>query len=196
MSIYRSYQCTWEFAELHLAITSCNSIPSFTLGNFPHAAQLDRSMLINIVNQLILIKYCTRFVLQPHPWKVRTWRIHEICTVFWTPIRLISHQCQSFFSSSSWYLNILVIFFFSKLFVWFVAVISLCGISVLANLFLIYLACNQATRSAYWTRRIGDERQLLFHGDDDDSALWNGTNWSSSLVCEDHMDQKYTRGFC
>lgn len=58
---------------------------------------------------------------------------------------------------------------FSKLFVWFVAVISLCGISFLANLFLIYLACNQATRSAYWTRRIGDERRLLFHGDDDDN---------------------------
>jgi len=58
---------------------------------------------------------------------------------------------------------------FSKLFVWFVAVISLFGISLLANLFLIYLACNQATRSAYWTRRIGDERQLLFHGDDNDN---------------------------
>ena len=44
----------------------------------------------------------------------------------------------------------------------FHVVLSLCGISFLANLFLIYLGCNKATRSAYWTRRIGDERQLLF----------------------------------
>ena len=55
----------------------------------------------------------------------------------------------------------------SKLFVWFVAVISLCGISLLANLFLIYLACNQATRRAVWTYRKG-EQELLFSGDDDD----------------------------
>jgi len=59
---------------------------------------------------------------------------------------------------------------FSKLFVWFVAVISLCGISLLANLFLIYLACNQATRRAVWTYRRG-EQELLFSGDDDDDAL-------------------------
>jgi len=59
---------------------------------------------------------------------------------------------------------------FSKLFVWFVAVISLCGISLLANLFLIYLACNQATRRAVWKYRRG-EQELLFSGDDDDDAL-------------------------
>ena len=57
--------------------------------------------------------------------------------------------------------------FFSKMFVWFIAVISLCGISLLANLILIYLACNQASRSAVWTRRMG-ERQLLFSDDDNE----------------------------
>ena len=57
--------------------------------------------------------------------------------------------------------------FFSKLFVWFIAVISLCGISLLANLILIYLACNQASRSAVWTSRMG-ERQLLFSDDDNE----------------------------
>lgn len=56
---------------------------------------------------------------------------------------------------------------FSKLFVWFIAVISLCGISLLANLILIYLACNQASRSAVWTHRMG-ERQLLFSDDDNE----------------------------
>ena len=56
---------------------------------------------------------------------------------------------------------------FSKLFVWFIAVISLCGISLLANLILTYLACNQASRSAVWTRRMG-ERQLLFSDDDNE----------------------------
>ena len=45
---------------------------------------------------------------------------------------------------------------------WFVAVISLCGISFLANLFLIYLACNQASTGGLWKRRYEDERQLLF----------------------------------
>ena len=57
--------------------------------------------------------------------------------------------------------------FFSKLFVWFIAVISLCGISLLANLILIYLACNQASRSAIWNSRMG-ERQLLFSDDDNE----------------------------
>ncbi|XP_068721629.1 N-acetylglucosamine-1-phosphodiester alpha-N-acetylglucosaminidase-like [Montipora capricornis] len=57
---------------------------------------------------------------------------------------------------------------FSKLFVWFVAVISLCGISFLANLFLIYLACNRASTGGLWKRRYEDERQLLFHTDDDE----------------------------
>ena len=169
--------CTWDFAELHLAAIPCNFFPSFMFGNFPHAPQLDRSKLI--VNCLIWTKYCTCIDLHLYPWKGRILRIYEFFTVFWIPIRLFSHQCQSFFFPSSWYLNSALIFFFSKLFVWFVAVISLFGISLLANLFLIYLACNQATRSAYWTRRIGDERQLLFHGDDndnDENALWNETD--------------------
>ena len=62
------------------------------------------------------------------------------------------------------------LFLFSKLFVWFVAVISLCGISILGNLVLIYLACNQATRRAVWAYRKG-EQELLFSGDDDDDTL-------------------------
>ena len=65
---------------------------------------------------------------------------------------------------------------FSKLFVWFVAVISLCGISLLANLFLIYLACNQATRRAVWTYRRGEQELLFSADDDDDDALWYRAN--------------------
>lgn len=60
--------------------------------------------------------------------------------------------------------------FFSKLFVWFVAVISLFALSLLANLFLIYLACNQATRRTLWTKQSGETR-LLFSADEDDGEL-------------------------
>lgn len=58
---------------------------------------------------------------------------------------------------------------FSKFFVWFVAVISLCAVSLLANLFLIYLACNQATKKAVsFNGNRKHERLHLFNDDDDD----------------------------
>ena len=58
----------------------------------------------------------------------------------------------------------------SNLFVWFVAVASLLGISFLANLILIYLAFNQASRSALWRTRIG-QAELLLGADEDDNEL-------------------------
>lgn len=62
-----------------------------------------------------------------------------------------------------------VVSFFSKFFVWFVAVISLCAISLLANLFLIYLACNQAAKKAVsFNGNRKHERLHLFNDDDDD----------------------------
>lgn len=62
-----------------------------------------------------------------------------------------------------------IVSFFSKFFVWFVAVISLCAVSLLANLFLTYLACNQAAKKAVsFNGNRKHERLHLFNDDDDD----------------------------
>ena len=85
---------------------------------------------------------------------------------------LFRWQC---FCNRVYILTVEIVLICSKLFVWFVAVISLCAVSLLANLFLIYLACNQATRSALWSKRVG-ERELLFGAYEDDSELWDTAN--------------------
>ena len=55
-------------------------------------------------------------------------------------------------------------------FAWFVAAVSLGAISLLGNIFLIYLVCNHTTRKAVWAHRRG-EQEHLFSGDDDEDAL-------------------------
>ena len=54
---------------------------------------------------------------------------------------------------------------------WFVAVISLCAISVLANFFLVYLACNKATQRRFRIRQEREEKLLFSADDGDDDEL-------------------------
>lgn len=56
---------------------------------------------------------------------------------------------------------------YRQLFVWFIGVISLCGVSLVANLVLIYLQCTNATRTVR-QRRHHEETAFLFSPDEEE----------------------------
>ena len=58
---------------------------------------------------------------------------------------------------------------FRQLFVWFIGAISLCGVSLLANMVLIFLQCNRATRPGRSTQRPRlEETAFLFSPEEEE----------------------------